>query len=140
MALCGSFPELIGVGIGYSIDNSVDRLETSFSQIWGARARDLTPVSDKEWEERQREAMSLDHVATGEAASFIQFMKKDLIPTVESEYRADGSRRILAGHSLGGLFVLHALFHDTDLFHGYVAASPSIWEATYLKGKWQPTT
>ncbi|MHA7966822.1 alpha/beta hydrolase [Paenibacillus sp. CAU 1782] len=31
------------------------------------------------------------------------------------------------GHSLGGLFVLHALFNRPCLFHGYVAGSPSVW-------------
>jgi hypothetical protein len=54
-------------------------------------------------------------------------MKEDLIPTIESDYRAASSRRIIAGHSLGGLFVLYALFQNTDLFRGYVASSPSIW-------------
>jgi predicted alpha/beta superfamily hydrolase len=54
-------------------------------------------------------------------------MKEDLIPIIESDYRAASSRRILAGHSLGGLFVLYALFHNADLFQGYVASSPSIW-------------
>ena len=127
MAFCDSIPEVIVVGIGYSMDNSVDQLERSFQQLFGSRARDLTPVSDKEYEERLKERMSLDYAVSGHAPSFIQFMKEDLIPVVESNYRADGSHRILAGHSLGGLFVLYALFHNTSLFQGYVAASPSIW-------------
>lgn len=36
-------------------------------------------------------------------------------------------RRVLVGHSLGGLFALQALFGRPELFSGYVAASPSIW-------------
>ncbi|WP_274704735.1 alpha/beta hydrolase [Aquabacter cavernae] len=36
-------------------------------------------------------------------------------------------RRVLIGHSLGGLFALLALFRRPDLFTAYVAASPSIW-------------
>ncbi|MEW6121746.1 MAG: alpha/beta hydrolase-fold protein [Pseudomonadota bacterium] len=36
-------------------------------------------------------------------------------------------RRTLVGHSLGGLFVLQALFQRPGLFSAYVAASPSIW-------------
>lgn len=37
------------------------------------------------------------------------------------------NRRVLIGHSLGGLFALQALFGRPDMFSGYMAASPSIW-------------
>lgn len=36
-------------------------------------------------------------------------------------------RRVLIGHSFGGLFALQALFSRPDLFSAYVASSPSIW-------------
>lgn len=35
--------------------------------------------------------------------------------------------RIFAGHSLGGLLVLHTFLSYTDLFTGYIAIDPSIW-------------
>jgi predicted alpha/beta superfamily hydrolase len=126
-SLCGDLPEAMVVGLGYPTDNSVAQFENSFRQIMGARTCDYTPVTHEKWDERQRERFSLDWIVSGGAPSFLQFLKTGLIPMIESEYRADGSRRILAGHSVGGLFVLYALFHETDLFQGYVAASPSIW-------------
>jgi predicted alpha/beta superfamily hydrolase len=126
-SLCGDLPEAILVGLGYPIDNSVERFEASFGQIMAARSCDYTPVTHEKWDERQRERFSLDWIVSGGAPSFLQFVKAGLIPQIESQYHADGSRRILVGHSMGGLFVLYALFHETDLFQGYVAASPPFW-------------
>lgn len=127
MPFCGSMPEVIVVGIGYPIDESVDQMNAALKQIWGARGRDLTPIADKDWEQEQMKGMGVEYIASGGASSFLQFMKKELIPLIDTEYRTDSSHRILAGPSLGGLFVLHALFHEPSLFHGYVASSPSLW-------------
>jgi uncharacterized protein len=127
MPFCGSMPEVIVVGIGYPIEESVGQMDAAFKQIWGARGRDLTPVADEEWEQEQIERMGVEYIASGGASSFLQFMKKELIPLIDTEYRTDSSHRILAGPSFGGLFVLHALFHEPSLFHGYVASSPSLW-------------
>jgi len=127
MPFCGSMPEVIVVGIGYPIDTSVDQMDAAFKQTWGARGRDLTPVVDEKWEKEQIEGMGLEYVASGGASSFLQFVEKELIPLIDSNYRADSSHRILAGHSFGALFVLYTLFHETSLFHGYVASSPSLW-------------
>jgi len=44
------------------------------------------------------------------AFDFLPFLTKDLIPYIETNYRADPRRRVLSGHSLGGLFVFHALY------------------------------
>ena len=42
---------------------------------------------------------------------------------VDMQLRIEGELRA----AMGGLFVLYALFHETGLFQGYVAASPSFW-------------
>ncbi len=98
-------PEMIIVGITYTGENpDYDAL----------RAMDYTPTR----EERLKNS--------GDAAKFLQFLKKDLIPFVEKNYQADASKRILMGSSLGGLFTLYALFTEPDLFAGYVAASPAV--------------
>jgi len=127
MPFCGSMPEVIVVGIGYPIDESVDQMDAAFKQIWGARGRDLTPVADEEWEQEQIEGMGVEYIASGGANSFLQFVKEELIPFIDTDYRTDSSHRILAGHSFGALFVLYALFHESNLFHGHVASSPSLW-------------
>lgn len=60
-------------------------------------------------------------------------MKKELFPFVENNYRAAADNRILMGCSLGGLFTLYTLFTHTDMFTGYVAASPAIaWDKEVL--------
>jgi predicted alpha/beta superfamily hydrolase len=98
-------PEMIIVGITYSGD----------SPDYGAlRAMDYTPVHDP-------------FVAgSGDAPKFFAFLKEELIPFIESNYRVDSSRRVLMGSSYGGTFTLYALFSEPDLFSGYVASSPVV--------------
>ena len=44
-----------------------------------------------------------------------------------ARYNIDLTRQAIFGHSLGGLFVLNALFSAPTAFDTYVAGSPSIW-------------
>src|SRR5688572_5228580 len=60
---------------------------------------------------------------SGGATTFLSFMRKELFPYIESNFKADKENRILMGCSLGGLFTLYALFTEPDMFNGYVAAS-----------------
>ncbi len=53
----------------------------------------------------------------------IKFLKEELIPFVEKNYRTNAFR-ILYGHSVGGLFTMYTLFNYPDLFTAYVAGSP----------------
>jgi len=124
MALCGGFPETIVVGIGYPVDESLD---TAFQQWRILRSRDLTPVVDKQLEEQNAKEMKVERIRTGGARKFLQFIESELMPSIEAEFKASSSDRILAGHSFGGLFVLYTLFHQSKLFKGYVASSPSLW-------------
>jgi predicted alpha/beta superfamily hydrolase len=85
------------------------------------RTRDLTPtkIVDRPGE-------------TGGADRFLDFFEKELIPTIESRYRTQHFR-VFAGHSLGGLFALHALFTRPKLFDAWIAVSPSLhWDDRYL--------
>ena len=122
MSLCESFPETIVVGIGYPVDEPV---MDALMQIRLLRVRDMTPITDNEIE-KQMGAKQKRKVTTGGANAFLNFIEKELLPLIESEYRGSSSERVLAGHSYGGLFTLYALFHRTELFNGYVAASPSL--------------
>jgi len=54
----------------------------------------------------------------GEA--YLRFLAEDLIPYVESHFRADRADRTLWGYSLGGSFAANALFRVPGLFHRYV--------------------
>jgi predicted alpha/beta superfamily hydrolase len=122
MAWCGSTTDAIVVGIGYPEDpNPTEALRTSFTR----RDHDLTPVRD----EAVAQGMEASHgrpVPNGDAGNFHKFIRDELIPFVEKTYRADPSRRILSGHSYGGLFALFGLFETPDLFETLIIGSPTV--------------
>jgi len=59
----------------------------------------------------------------GGADLSIKFLKEELIPFVEQNYRTN-KFRILYGHSIHGLFTMYTLFNYPDLFTAYIAGSP----------------
>jgi uncharacterized protein len=101
----GFVPEMIIVGITYS--GKAPDYET-------LRAMDYTPVADSYLP------------GSGDAPKFFAFLKEQLLPFIESNYRADPSRRVLMGSSFGGTFTLYAMFSEPTLFRGYVTASPAV--------------
>ncbi|WP_207099952.1 alpha/beta hydrolase [Paracoccus shandongensis] len=64
---------------------------------------------------------------TGGRAAFLAMIADDLLPELARRHPLDPRDRTIYGHSLGGLFVLHALFTRPHLFARYVAADPSVW-------------
>ncbi len=118
-------PEMIIVGIGYGGKGKV----ASSNWVLG-RLRDYSPVRNIEKEEyfekRLEEAgLSNVDVETGGAPLFLDFIRDELFPFIETNYRIDTNMRMLSGYSAGGLFGLYALFHDPDLFQKYFIGSPS---------------
>ena len=101
----GFVPEMIIVGITYSGPNP------DYNAL---RAMDYTPVPDA------------SIPGSGDASKFLAFLKEELMPFIESNYRVESSRRVLMGSSFGGTFTLYAMFSEPTLFSGYVAASPSV--------------
>ena len=63
---------------------------------------------------------------SGDAPKFFAFLKEQLLPFIEANYRVDPSQRALMGSSFGGTFTLYAMFTEPTLFSGYVAASPAV--------------
>jgi predicted alpha/beta superfamily hydrolase len=122
MCWCGSTTDAIVVGIGYP---ETDDPKESFRISFTRRDHDLTPIHDAEVEK----SMTASHkrpAPNGDAAGFHNFIKDELIPFIEKEYRADATRRILVGHSYGGLFALFGLFTTPDLFETLVIGSPTL--------------
>jgi predicted alpha/beta superfamily hydrolase len=84
------------------------------------RTRDMTP------------APAQGFVVPGEAADaggadrFLGFLADELIPFTDSAYRTV-PMRVLVGHSLGGLFALHALGTKPGVFTGYIVMEPATW-------------
>lgn len=97
LAAQGEIPEMIVVGITSTV-----------------RIRDFT---QSDWAEAW--------VGGGGADNFARFLKEELIPKVEGDFRTDGFR-VLSGHSAGGQFALHALSAHPSLFRAYLAMAPSL--------------
>ncbi len=57
-------------------------------------------------------------------APFLQFIREELMPVINADYRTNPADVGIIGHSYGGEFVLYALFQAPDLFTRYLAGSP----------------
>jgi predicted alpha/beta superfamily hydrolase len=108
LAAQGRIPELVLVGIPHR-----------------DRRNELTPTrgrlrrADGGWEE---------FPTSGGADRFLAFVETELVPWVEGNVRT-APFRILAGHSLGGLFALHTLHERPGLFQARIAVSPTLgWD------------
>lgn len=84
------------------------------------RTRDLTPPGVKD--ERTQQSFPTG----GKADSLLAFFQRELIPHIDKTYNTS-SFRLLVGHSFGGLFAVHALVNQPELFNAYIAISPSLW-------------
>lgn len=108
LARNGLMPEMVLVGI----------LNTD-------RTRDLTPSPGSEAEQA-------DFPTAGGGEHFLDFIEHELVPAVDARYRTVPAR-VFAGHSLGGLFGVHALLSRPRLFQAVVAASPSLaWDEAFV--------
>jgi predicted alpha/beta superfamily hydrolase len=63
---------------------------------------------------------------SGGGPAFLTFLKEELIPHIESEYRTM-PYRVFVGHSFGGITTLDALYTIPETFNAYVAIDPSLW-------------
>ncbi len=65
----------------------------------------------------------------GGSEAFLSFIKKELIPRIEKDFRADTLRknRAIIGHSFGGLFGAFAFTRHNEVFGNYLLLSPSLF-------------
>jgi len=65
----------------------------------------------------------------GGAPAFMEFISKELIPRIESDFSVDTNRssRVIIGHSFGGLFAAYAWTKHHSVFGNYLMLSPSLW-------------
>lgn len=89
------------------------------------RNHDLTPTHcSKDVMGFQSEAAKV----SGGGEKLLQFIEKELIVEIESKYKAS-SFRILAGHSLGGLFCTYTYLTNSNLFRGFISIDPALnWD------------
>jgi predicted alpha/beta superfamily hydrolase len=78
----------------------------------GDSMRDLTPTKSPDY-----------GPTSGGAANFLKFIKDELIPSIEKNYRT-APVRLFWSHSIGGLFGLYALLKEPDVFQSMLVSSP----------------
>jgi len=111
-------PEYIVVGIGYADKSLRPEIE---------RAYELSPTTV------DYGIPSQFKMRMGGSDKFLQAIKTEIIPFVETQTRADPSYRVMAGSSLGGLFSLFCMYEEPGLFQGIIAASPTVsWDHFWL--------
>jgi predicted alpha/beta superfamily hydrolase len=83
------------------------------------RRRDLTGPTTIEYD--------LKYIPNpGGAENFRQFIKEELFPLVNQNYRAT-SKKSLIGESAAGLFVIETFMLDSNMFDNYMAMDPALW-------------
>jgi predicted alpha/beta superfamily hydrolase len=102
----GEIPPLLLAGVGYG---------ASYSKPANKRGRDYTPTPHP------------DEPASGGAPAFTRFLTRTLLPGLAQRYPLSGDSRAIAGHSLGSLLALHALFEEPAFFTHFLISAPSIW-------------
>lgn len=61
---------------------------------------------------------------SGNADNFLSYVKKEVVPYIESNYRTL-NHRTAVGHSLSASFIVYAMLNETNLFDNYIAISPN---------------
>lgn len=66
---------------------------------------------------------------SGKSDQFLAFIKTEVAPLIEKQYRGLSTDRVLSGNSLGGLFTLTAAYKAPEFFSGFIAISPAVeWD------------
>jgi predicted alpha/beta superfamily hydrolase len=86
------------------------------------RTRDLTPTHS----EMVNGEKTGSFKNSGGGPHFLRFIRDELIPRIESNYRTN-SYRMLIGHSFGGITVINALYTMPEIFDAYISIDPSLW-------------
>ena len=99
-------PPLVLAGVGYG---------ASYMKPANKRLRDYTPTA------------LVTEPDSGGAEAFVAFLTDALWPALARRHPLQENARGLAGHSLGSLVVLHALFQRQPFFNRLLASAPSLW-------------
>jgi predicted alpha/beta superfamily hydrolase len=102
----GRIPPTAVIGVGYG---------ASFGQPGNYRGRDYTNTQ------------AAEEPLSGGAGRFLDYLTGTLWKELSARYPLRQNGRALAGHSLGSLLVLYALFQKDPFFDLALASAPSIW-------------
>lgn len=76
----------------------------------------------------------LDSTAAPGSSPFLKFVRDELLPKIDRDYRTR-PYRILAAHSYAGLFALYSLIDAPGVFRGYVVMAPAFGDNRELPKK-----
>jgi predicted alpha/beta superfamily hydrolase len=102
----GRIPPTAVVGVGYGV---------GFGEPGNFRGRDYTPTGAPE------------EPTSGGADPFLAYLSGTLWHELARRHPLRETGRAIAGHSLGSLLALHALFQPRPFFSRALASAPSIW-------------
>jgi hypothetical protein len=122
LRIFGEVAEIIIVGIGYDARFFMD----TFVPRWTDYTPSRDVSADTSFARRFLSNRSDSTLRSGGGAQFLKVLRQEVIPFVDTRFRTTRDRG-LWGHSFGGLFALHVLFEQPDLFTRYAISSPSLW-------------
>lgn len=106
------------VGVGYPVDVRYDT-DRRWYDLTSPAMAPTAPQPEPVRGPRDR--------PTGGRAAFLDMIESGVLPELQKRLPLNIKDMTLYGHSLGGLFVLHALFTRPKLFARFAAADPSTW-------------
>jgi predicted alpha/beta superfamily hydrolase len=123
----------------YVLDGSVQMrgLETVHNYYWGHFMPTAILVGISNQTNRTRDFTTSEITTrrgavvqeeTGKAEVFTEFIEKELIPYIDTQYKTSPYRTLI-GHSYGGLFTINMLINHSHVFENYVSIDPSLdWD------------
>lgn len=109
--------EAILVGISWQKDISEDLKNKAGADV--SRFKDYTVRKSTQPKIQAKYQM-------GQASNHLNFIRNDVIKTIEKSYRTDPDSRTYFSYSLGGLFGAYILMAQPDTFSNYILGSPAL--------------
>ncbi len=109
--------DVILVGISWQKDIKKDLMKEHRAYV--SRFRDYS-ISKSSNPERQAKYQ------LGQASNHLDFIRNNVIKTIENNYRADPNKRTYFGYSMGAKFGAYVLLTQPDTFKNYILGSPSV--------------
>lgn len=112
--------------------------------IWSKEIREIIVVAitygkgtDEWWQRRARDYLHSNDTTlaqgwfkeTGGADNFLKFIKHELFPAINKNYKTNQDSTAIMGISFGGMLNSFILFTQPELFNGYIIIAPSlVWD------------
>lgn len=109
--------EVILVGISWQQDISEELIKEVGAHVSRYRDYSMSESSNPEHQAKYQ---------FGQGSGHLTFIRNDVIPYIENNYRTDPDNRTYFGYSMGGEFGTYILLSQPDTFKNYILGSPSL--------------